>query len=335
MKRRPRQTQPETEKTLKLDVTKLMASLACSALTSIAAAQSFPSKPIRIIIGFPPGTTTDSVARITSEPMQKLLGQPVLVEARTGAGGGIAGNVVAKADPDGYTLYFGLAATLHPVFTKNNAIDASKEFTPISDTMTAPYALFTSAKLPVASFKELTAYAKTLSAGKLNFGKSVAQQELVMEFIKSASGISYTTIPFTGSNQAVPLLTSGEVGLFVNVFANHVSHIPHIVRPMFITAAKRSPQYPDVPTAAEVGIAGLESAAITQGYWAPARTPKAVADKLSAAAIAAAQAPEVVAFFKKVGYEPVGSTPEEQLRNFDAGMKFWSAAARMGNYQPQ
>ena len=192
------------ELALKVTVRKMLAIVAGCAFASIASAQSFPAKPIRVIIGFPPGTTTDSVARITSEPMQKMLGQPVIVEARTGAGGGIAGGVVAKADPDGYTLYFGLAATLHPVFTKNGAIDASKEFTPISDTMTAPYALFTSAKLPVTSFKELSAYAKTLPAGKLNFGKSVAQQELVMEFIKNASGITYATIPFTGSNQAVP-----------------------------------------------------------------------------------------------------------------------------------
>jgi len=325
----------DLEIAMKLSTGTRLLCIAGSLLASVAIAQPYPSKPIRVIVGFPPGTTTDTVARMTSEPMAKALGQPVIVEARTGASGGIAGNVVAKSDPDGYTLYFGLAATLHPVFTKTNPIDASKEFTPISDTMTAPYALFTSAKLPVNSYKELVAYASANPAGKLNFGKSVAQQELVMEFIKNSSGITYTTIPFTGSGQAVPLLQSGEVGLFVNVFANHLSHIPHIVRPMFITAAKRSPQFPDVPTSAEVGISGLEAAAITQGYWGPKQLPKAVADRLAAAAMAAVKVPEVVAFFRKVGYDPVGSTPEEQLRSFEAGMKFWAHAARLGNYQPQ
>jgi tripartite-type tricarboxylate transporter receptor subunit TctC len=314
---------------------KLALYVAACLLAPVAIAQTYPSKPIRIIVGFAAGTTTDTVARLTAEPMQKILGQPVIVEARTGAAGGIAGGVVAKADPDGYTLYFGLAATLHPVFTKNNPIDASKEFTPISDSMTAPYALFTSSKLPVTNYKELVAYAKSNPPGKLNLGKSVAQQELIMEVIKSVSGITFTTIPFASSVQAIPLLQSGEVALFVNVFANHLSHIPHIVRPMFVTAAKRSPQFPDVPTSAEVGIPGMEASAITQGYWAPSNTPKAIADKVSAAAIAAVKVPEVVAFFRKVGFEPVGSTAEEQLRNYEAGMKFWTYAARLGNYQPQ
>lgn len=306
-----------------------------SVFASTAGAQAYPSKPIRIVIGFAAGTTTDTVARLTAEPMSKLLGQPMIVEARAGAAGVIAGNAVAKADPDGYTLFFGLAETLHPVFVKNNAIDASKEFTPISDSMTAPYALFTSSKLPVNNFKELVAYAKANPAGKLNMGKSVAQQELIMEVIKSASGVTFTTIPFASSAQAIPLLQSGEVALFVNVFANHISHIPHIVKPMFITAPKRSPQFPDVPTSAEMGVAGMEAASITQGYWAPHNTPKAITDKIGAAAIAAVKTPEVVAFFRKVGYEPVGSTAEEQLRNFAAGMKFWSYAAKLGNYQPQ
>lgn len=300
-----------------------------------ALAQAFPTKPIRVIIPFGAGSAVDVIPRIVLDEVSRSIGQSIVVEPRPGAGGTTGTAMVAKADPDGYTLYFGLAATLHPVFTKNNPIDASKEFTPISDSMTAPYALFTSSKLPVTSYKELVAYAKSNPPGKLNLGKSVAQQELIMEVIKSVAGITFTTIPFASSVQAIPLLQSGEVALFVNVFANHLSHIPHIVRPMFVTAAKRSPQFPDVPTSAEVGIPGMEASAITQGYWAPGNTPKAIADKVSAAAIAAVKVPEVVAFFRKVGFEPVGSTAEEQLRNYEAGMKFWTYAARLGNYQPQ
>lgn len=301
-----------------------------------AAAQTYPVKPVRIIIGFPAGTASDLGARVLSKHMQSVVGQPFVVESRPGAQGVIGGNVVVKSEADGYTLYFGPVANLHPVFTKNNPIDAGKDFAPVSDSMYAPYVLFTSSKLPVQTFSELVSLAKASPSGSLNMGLTIAQQELLMQVIKSVAGITYTSVPFTNSLQFMPLLASGEIALHINLFGNFQAPLQAgTVRALFVTAPKRSSQYPNVPTAAEVGISGVDSAGFLAGFWAPKGTPVIITDKLSAAAAAAARTPEAIEQFRKLGYDAIGSTSEEQLKAFEIATQFWSKAAKTGNFQPQ
>lgn len=301
-----------------------------------AVAQAYPTKPIRIVVGFPAGTTTDTGARVLGVHMNKVLGQPLIVEARPGAGGVIGANVVVKAEPDGYTYFFGSVSNLHPIFTKNNPIDAGKDFAPVSDSMYAPYVLFASAKLPATNLQELVAYAKTQPPEKFNMPVTIANQELLMQVVKSKAGITYTSIPYTSSAQFIPLLASGEIAIHVNLFGNFQAPLQAgTVRAIFVTAPKRTAQYPNVQTAAEAGIQGVEAAGFGAGFWAPRGTPRTMIDRVSAAAVAAVKQPETIEQFRKLGYDTVGNSPEEQLKSYEASMQFWRYAAQLGNFQPQ
>lgn len=322
-------------RSLRMLAVMIPASITALLCAASAVGQTYPNKPIRVITAFA-GGTTDSAARLVSGAMQKLLGQNMVIEPRPGAQGIIGATAVLRAEPDGYTLYFGTVANLTPVFTKNNPIDASKEFAPVSDSITAPLVFFVSSKLPVNTFQELIAHAKSLPPGTLNNAISSPQQNILAEAVRSVTGITFTTIPYTTPPQYFPLLTTGEISLNVNLFANMRPLLEAgAVRPMFVTAAKRSAQYPNVPTSAEAGIPGFESAGFAGGFWAPRGTPKDVIDKVSAAAIAAMNSPEASGQFRKLGFDTVGSTPEEQLRNFEQSIKFWTQAARIANFQPQ
>ena len=267
--------------------------------------------------------------------MQRQLGQPIVVEPRPGASGAIAASTVIKAPADGYTIFFGPVTQLHPIFLANNPVDAAKDFAPISDSLTAPWVLFASGKLPVNSMQELLAHAKTLPSGALNMARTIPNQDLLMEFVKSATGLTYTSVPFSSQNQFLPMLINGEMAFNISLFGNFQSYFSAgTIKPLFVFAAKRSTLHPSVPTAAEVGIPGVE-AALVIGFWATRGTPRAIIDKISGASIAALSAQEVAELFKKLGYEPLGSSPDEQLRAYEQSMKLWTQAARLGNLKPQ
>jgi len=314
----------------------MAASIAALTTAAPSVAQDYPSKPIRVIVGYPAGTTTDTAARLLTKPMQELLRQPIIVEPRPGANGGIGGNAAKTAQPDGYSIFFGSVTNLTAIFTKNNPVDASTDFTPISDSLYSPQVLLVSSKLNVKTLDELIAYAKNNPAGTLNNAVTFAAQDLIMNAVKTSKGLTYTNIPFTNFAQFLPLMAKGEIAMHVNLFGNAQAALQaQSVRPIFITAAKRMARYSDVPTAAELGVPGLERAGFAAGFWAPRGVPTAIGQRLSEAAQAATKSDEVLQQFAKLDYEPVGSTAAEQLRNFVDTMRFFSAAAKSANYQPQ
>jgi tripartite-type tricarboxylate transporter receptor subunit TctC len=299
-------------------------------------AQAFPTKPVRVILGFPAGTVVDVVMRALSVPMQKQLGQPIVIETRPGAGGSIAVNAVVKAAPDGYTIHFGLLTALIPALTKSNAVDARSDLAPVSEVLATPLAFFVSAKLPVKTMPELIAYAKARPPNALNYATSNAQGEMLMQLVKDQTGITFTLINYPGAPAAVPPMINGDVAMTTSSLAPYMPHLDAgTVRALFVMAPKRLSQFPDLPTAGEAGIPGLEAGAPNLGLWAPRGTPKEIVDKLSGAAIAGVNTPVVTDLLLKQGNYPVGSTPEEQLRRYDAAVKFWTDTARRTNYQAQ
>ena len=302
----------------------------------VASAQEYPTKPIRVWVGFPAGTTTDTVARLLSKVMQQELGQPIVVEPKVGANGLIAGLALKTAPPDGYSLFFGGVVGFTSVFERTNPIDAGKEFEPISDAMAGPYLMAVSSKLNINSVDELVAYAKARQAGTLVHAVSIANQALVMNAVATAKGFTYTDINVRTMGQIMPLMVTGEVAMVFNLSANLAAGLQaKTFRPLFITAARRSPRFPDLPTSGEVGLPGLERSGILAGFWAPKGTPSAITRRLSTAVQAAVKDPEVVQQYNRLEYDPVISTPAEQLKIFSETLEFWSKVAKAANYQPQ
>lgn len=302
-----------------------------------ADAQTFPGRPVNVIVGFPAGSSTDLVVRLAAGEMTKTLGEPVLVTNMTGANGTIAGNFTAKAKPDGYTLYHGPASAISPLFNKNNGVDVVKAFLPISNLATAPYIFYVSAKLPVTSLQELVAWSKS-NPGKLNLGSGAANTAILGAVLKARTGLVYENVPYKGAGPIVSAMLNGEVGFTATISSGNFT--PHVragnVRTLFVTSASRFPLMPDVPTAAEVGLRNFEAGTLL-GMWAPQGTPKEIIAKLSAAAAAAVKTSEVRAKLRAeaVGIESDGSTPEELLRLYNEEVRFWTEAARLSNYQPE
>jgi tripartite-type tricarboxylate transporter receptor subunit TctC len=302
------------------------------AFSGLSIGQPYPSKPIRIIHGFGGGVPLDTGARILAREMEKRMGQPFIVEPRPGANGSIGGKAVVGAQPDGYTLYYGPVMNFHPLFVKSNTIDASKELAAVSNILDGANAFIVRASLGVTSLQELIAYSKT-NPGKLNAGSPSTAITLLLAVLRSRTGISPTVIPFKTGSPLAELL-SGEVDLVATSPAAYMAHIKS-GKLIALFSTKRISLLPGIPTAAEVGIPDFQ-ASTNSGLWAPLGTARDVVRKLSAEAAAVVKNREVVdQLIQGVGQEPVGSTPEEQMRTFEADIKFWSDAMRLANYQPE
>jgi len=296
-------------------------------------AQTYPAKPIRLQVGFPPGGGSDTSARVVAAAMEKRLGQPIIVENRPGAGSLIAVQYVARSEPDGYTILFGTASGVHPVFMKEG-IDVTKEFLPISNLQVGGLILATKAGFPANTIQDLVRWSKA-NPGKLNFGAIGIQGDLYMQVVKARTGLEYASIPYKGDAPIVTALLGGEVEF---ALSNILAVLPHIqagkMGALLITRKQRSSMAPTIPTAAELGIPDVLWE-FNLGLWAPKGTPRPVIQRLSTEAIAAARLPEIVEQFRKFGADAVGSTPEEQLRTLEDEIKFWSEAARLANFKPQ
>lgn len=264
--------------------------------------------------------------------MEKRIGQPVTVENHPGANNTRAPKIVIASKPDGYTLFYGTTTAQHPLFTKNNAVDAAKELAPISVTQGAPLFFFTTAKLPVSSLKELIAYSKE-NPGKLNFATTAPTLNLLMGILNDRTGLTYTTIYYKGTAVILPDMLSGRSHLMLSGIAGFLPSVQAgSLRVLFST--KRSSALPNVPTAADLGISDFEIAS-NQGIWAPLGTPEYIIQKLSAEARAVVKMPEVISEMRREGAEPVGATPEETLAIQNADILFWTKAAKLAKYEPQ
>ena len=303
---------------------------------TLAQAQAYPTRPLRLIIGQPPGAIQDVAVRLVNPKLAQALGQPVVVENRVGANGTISANLVIKATPDGYTLWFGNAAGVHPMFNAENSSTLGRELLPVTNVASVPFILYTSGKLPVKTLAELVAYAKAQPPGKLNFAPIIAQHELLMHLLNSRTGITYTSIPYKqgGAPAIVTALISGEIDFAIAGMAGVTPHLPsNAIRALMITSAKRAPAIPDVQTATELGIANYETES-NIGVAAPVGTPAEAIRRVSTDLARIVRDAEIGERFRAVGIEPVGSTPEGQQRTYDAEMKLWAEAVRISNFKP-
>jgi tripartite-type tricarboxylate transporter receptor subunit TctC len=285
---------------------------AALALTGSTAAQDFPNRPIRYIVPQAPGGSSDTLARIITQPAGEGLGQQLVVDNRPGATGIIGAAVVAKANPDGYTLL--QAATSHatnPAMQANLPYDSVRDFAPISLLSQQPNIFVVHPALPVKNIKELIAYVRS-KPGQLNYGSSGTggSQHLAGELLKGVTGIDMVHVPYKGSPPALVDLLAGRVPIMSSTMPPVLPHIKTgKVRALAVTSATRSPALPDVPTVAESGVAGYEAIA-WQGLLAPTGTPKAVIARINAAFVKVLKAPDIVAKLNEQGYETVASTPD-------------------------
>jgi len=276
-------------------------------------AQSYPSKQIRFIAPFAAGGALDTLTRTIAQKMQEDWGQPVLVENRTGAGGNIGADIVAKAQPDGYTLVMGTIAT-HAINVSLYAkmpYDAVKDFAPVTIAASINNSLSVNAALPAKNVRELIALAKA-QPGALTFGSagSGTSQHLAGEMFKTLTGIQMTHIPYKGGAPVMVDLLGGQISM---TFGDLPTALPHVrsgrIRSIAVTAAKRSPLLPDVPTVAEQGVPGFDVSAWF-GVFTTGGTPKDVVAKLNAQIVRILALPEVREKLSGIGMEPVSMTPD-------------------------
>jgi tripartite-type tricarboxylate transporter receptor subunit TctC len=266
-----------------------------------------------VILAVPAGATPDVTARLVTPGLARLLGQQLVVDNRAGAGGLIAAELVAKAPPDGYTLFIASpgALTILPHLRKV-PYDTLRDFAPIGLISIGPFLLIVHPSVPARSVRELIALAKA-KPGVLNYasaGNGTANH-LAMELFKHMTGVNITHVPYKGAPQAVTDVLAGHMNMMFNSIAPVLPHVrSERVRTLGIASAKRSPQLPDVPTIAEGGVPGYESENWF-GLFAPAKTPRRIIALLNEALVKVVRSPETRSQFEALGADPVGSSPEE------------------------
>ena len=285
------------------------------ALPLAAAAQDYPSRPIRMIVPYTAGGAADTVARSIGNKLGDLLGQPIVIENRTGAGGIIGTDFVAKSAPDGYTLVSTLGPSHHTIqfFSKNVPYDPVKDFTAIMLVGTAPQTLVVPAALPVSSMAELVEYAKR-NPGKVSFGTSGVgtSQHLGGLLLNNAAGIDMVHVPYKGGAAALNDVLGAQVQVGLLVLSNVLPHIrAGKLRALGVLEAKRAKGAPNIPTVAEAGIAGYAIPATWAGVLGPAGMPAPVLSRLSAELTKAVNSPDVLSRLEGAGFEVVGSSPKE------------------------
>ncbi len=280
----------------------------------IAMAQSWPSKPIRVIVSVPAGGTPDVVARMVTPGMSALLGQQLVVDNRGGASGLIGAELAARAAPDGYTLFFSSAGalTILPHMQKKYPFDTLRDFAPVSMVCSGPFLLITHPSVQVKTVKDLIALARA-EPGKLNYASagSGAPNHLAMELFKSMASIHITHVPYKGAPQAVTDVIGGNMHMMMNSIPPVIAHIRSgRLRLLGVTSAKRSAQLPDVPTLSEAGVPGYE-VSTWFGMLAPAQIPRDILARLHGTLAKVVHAPELKAQFEALGYDALASTPSE------------------------
>jgi tripartite-type tricarboxylate transporter receptor subunit TctC len=273
-----------------------------------AAGQAWPSKPIRMVVPFPAGGATDLLARAIAQGLGSALGQPVVIDNRPGAGGTLGSGEVMRAAPDGHTLLMATSSThsIAPHLNPNLPYKPELDFTPVAEVATAPNIVLVPKDLPVASMKELIAYAKA-RPGQLNYATSGNGTivHLTTEAFKAQAGLFILHIPYRGTALAIPDLVSGKVHL---LFDSVVSGLPHVkdgkLKALAITSAKRSPLMPELPTVAESGLPGFESVTWF-GVYGPKGLPPEIAQRIATELQRALAKPDVAERLDRLGAEPV------------------------------
>ena len=301
------------------------------ATAAFAAHAQYPNKPIKMVVPFPAGGTTDIMARAVAADLQKAFGQAVIVENKAGAGGNIGSDFVAKSPPDGYTLLMGTVGThgINVTLYPKMPYDAVKDFVPVSLVAGVPNVLVAAPGFPVNSVNDLIDAAKK-SPDKVTFASSGNGTSIHLsgELFKQLAGVQMTHVPYKGSSAALPDVLSGQVNV---MFDNAPSVMPHIrggkLKAIAVTSNKRSPALPNVPTIAESGLVGYEASSWF-GVLAPAGTPKDIVDKLSQAIAKALQTPEMRERLAGQGAEAIGNTPEQFAAHIKSEIDKWAKVVK-------
>ena len=291
----------------------LTLAIACAAFALPAQADTYPSKPVRLISPAPAGGNADAVARTVFEPVGKALGQPFVVENRPGAGGNIGTEMAVGQPADGYTLVEIITAnTINATLYPNLKFDLMRDFTPVALAAEMPLILVVHPAVPVSNVKELIAYAKA-NPGKLNYASagSGTGGHVAAELFKTLAGVDIQHVPYKGATPAVTDVIGGRCEIFFDGMPSALQHVQSgRLKVLAITSGKRSATIPDVPTVAESGLPGFD-VNLWLGFMAPAGTPADVVKKLNTAVNDATQTAGVKERFSKMGLEPVQRTPEQ------------------------
>ncbi|MGZ5034245.1 MAG: Bug family tripartite tricarboxylate transporter substrate binding protein [Usitatibacter sp.] len=288
--------------------------IAALAAATFVSAQSYPTKPIKLIVPFPPAGSTDISARAVAGKLGERLGQPVVIENKPGAGGNIGTDVVAKAPPDGYTLIVGTVGThaINAGLYSNMPYDNIKDFAPVILLSTTPNVLVMPTSFPAKSVQDVISMAKA-KPGELTFASSGNGTSIHLsgELFNSMAGTKMQHIPYKGSAPMLIDLMSGQVNMaFDNLSASMVHIKAGKLKALATTGAQRSPALPDLPTISEAGLTGYDSTS-WNAIYAPAGTPREIVDKLNREVNAILQSPETRKFFAEQGAEAGGGTPEQ------------------------
>jgi tripartite-type tricarboxylate transporter receptor subunit TctC len=311
-----------------------LAFLACAGTM----AQQYPARPIRLVVGFAPGGSTDVTARILAERFSAALGQQVIVDNRSGAGGNIGADIVAKSNPDGYTVLMattGVMAFNHYLYAKL-PYSAEKDLAPVTQIGSLPLILIVPASLPARSVKELVSMARS-QPGKYSFGSSGVggATHVTAELFKALAAIDIVHVPYKGSGQMMADLLGGQVQIAFDQIASSIAHVKSgKLRALGITTAKRSALMPDLPTVAEGGVAGYEAIS-WNGFAVRAGTPRALVSRLQQETRNAVAVPEVRDRMFALGIEPVAGTPEEFAALVRSEREKWIPLFRKIGIQPQ
>jgi tripartite-type tricarboxylate transporter receptor subunit TctC len=308
------------------------ASLFLCILFGTAWAQEYPSKPIRILVGYSAGGGNDIIVRVMAPELSKGLGQPVVVENKPGAQSIIAAELAAKSAPDGYTIFMGPSGpmTINPATYTTLPYDAQRDFAPISMICAFPLIVVVDPKLGINSMKELVAYAKK-NPGKANYASSAGVFQVTTELFKQKTGANFQLIPYKGSGDSIKAVISGEVTMTIIDPAPASGPIKAgTVKALAVTTEKRHPSWPDVPTMAEAGIADMVVPVWT-AFFAPAGTPQPIIARWQKEVARVVHTAEVRERFATMGLEPVGGTPQELAKAVARDLERYKAAAKAAN----
>ena len=308
------------------------------AASGAASAQAFPTKPVRFVVPFAPGGSTDTLGRALGQKLSDALGQQVVIDNRTGANGNIGMEIVAKAPPDGHTIVLGYIANvaIGPSLYQKLPFDPVKDYEAITLLATSPNVLVAHPSVQASSLKDVIALARA-KPGAINYASaSVASVgHLTGELLNNLAGMKMTHVAYKGSGQAVTDLLGGHIQL---MFSGFSSVMPHIksgkLRPLAQTGEKRSPALPEVPTIAESGFPKFEATA-WYGVHAPAKTPKPIVNRLNAEFVKALKMPDVRDRLTALGFELVGSTPDHYASYIKSEIRKWEKVVKASGAKPE
>jgi tripartite-type tricarboxylate transporter receptor subunit TctC len=312
---------------------RLCTAVLAALVATIAFSQdAYPGKPIRVIVGYSAGGGNDIIVRVMQPELAKGLGQPVVVENRPGAQSIVAAELVAKAPADGYTLLMGPSGpmTINPATYSKLPYHPQRDFAPISMICSFPLIVVVSSSLPVKNIQDLVAYAKA-NPGKSNYASSAGVFQVATELFKQKTGTSFEMIPYKGSGESIQAVIAGQVTMTIVDPAPAAGPLKAgTIRALAVTSANRHPNWPDVPTMAEAGVADMEVPVWT-AFFAPAKTPPAIVVRLQKEVARVVHLPEVKQRFAAMGLVSVGSTEEELARVVARDIEKYTAVAKAAN----